>query len=420
LDHFETAKVVGLTATPDRLDGKAQGDVFETVAIKRDIDFGIAEGFLVPMVLEATYIESIDVGRAKTVMGDLDESTVEEEIVKAVAPIAKAVREATPTGERSLTFTPRVASAHGVSEALNAHTIESSRCVDGKTERQLRKAILRDHKRGRFAHLLNCQVFTEGYDDPGVRIGCIARLTKSRALYVQMLGRLLRPLPGIGELPTRGERLAAIAASAKPHAIIVDITGHAGKHRLISPVDILGGRYTEDERARAKKNLTKEAGEVGKALAQARDELRAEEKAKAEATARRAAAAQIKLRRKIIDPWAVLGREDPIGEPGAPGGTTPADGYQLRWLEQAGVDIPQGCTTSQAAALMRAVTHRRAAGLCTYKQARTLGRQGFDTSKMRKDTASALVQALFDHKWHPPRALVDDILNRAREPGEEG
>jgi len=179
LDHFKAAKIVGLTATPDRLDGKAQGDVFETVALKRDIDFGITEGYLVPLVLEATYIESIDVGRAKTVMGDLDESTVEEEIVKAVAPIAKAVREATPAGERSLTFTPRVGSAHAVSEALNAHIIESSRCVDGKTEKQLRKAILRDHKRGRFAHLLNCLVFTEGYDDPGVRVGCIARLTKS-------------------------------------------------------------------------------------------------------------------------------------------------------------------------------------------------------------------------------------------------
>jgi superfamily II DNA or RNA helicase len=415
LDHFLDAKVLGLTATPDRLDGKAAGTIFGSVAAKYDIDFGIREGYLVPLHMEDCHVDSIDIGRARTVMGDVDESTVEEEIAKAVGPIAQAVRECTPPGARSLTFTPRVGSAHAVSDALNAHSAESSFCVDGTTDKRIRRSILESHRAGKFPHLLNCQVFTEGYDDPGVRVGVIARMTKSRSLYVQMLGRILRPLKGIGELPTREARLAAIAASEKPHALVLDISGNAGKHQLISPVDVLGGSYDADEVQRAKKLLKAKGGSVDEALKKAREEKRAKEMAARKRAGERAAAAKIKLTRKAIDPFAVLGTHDSADDRG-----NPADPKQLMYLAEAGVDIPPGCSYGQAAKLVSMVKHRRAAGLCSYKQARLLRKKGFSTDKMTKRKASELIDAFVGHNWHPPQSLLDYIVSKERQPGEDG
>jgi superfamily II DNA or RNA helicase len=416
IKHFDKAKVVGLTATP----GKHVGKVFESVAIERDIWFGIEEGYLVPMTLEECNVDTIDIGRAKTVMGDLDEATVEEEIVKNVAPIARAVIEATAPGERSLTFTPRVGSAHAVSETLCKHTPENSHCVDGKTDKFLRKSILRDHKANKFQHLLNCLVFTEGYDDPGLSVLTIARITKSRELYVQMLGRGLRALPGIGELPTKELRLAAIKASGKPRVKVVDVTGHAGRHAkfLISPVDILGSRYTEEERKLAKKKLKAKAGDVKEALDEAHEALVKKRRLADLAAAARAASAKVKFRRRIIDPMELLGVTASPGD-----NLTPADPTQLRWLLERGIDIPPGCTSSMAEKLRRASDARRDAGLGSYKQIRMLRKQGIDATKMRKAMVSDLCQAFFEawkRKTNPPKERLMEIMGNCREPGEDG
>lgn len=413
--HFDKAKVVGLTATP----GKHVGKVFESVAFSRDIWFGIEEGYLVPMTLEECNVDAIDIGRAKTVMGDLDEATVEEEIVKNVAPIARAVIEATAPGERSLTFTPRVGSAHAVAEALCAATSGNSFCVDGKTDKELRKSILRDHKATKFQHLLNCLVFTEGYDDPGLAVLTIARITKSRELYVQMLGRGLRALPGIGELPTKELRLAAIKASRKPRVKIVDVTGHAGRHAkfLISPVDILGERYTEEERKLAKKKLKAKAGDVKEALDEARELLLASRRKKDLAAAARAANAKIKFSRRTIDPMQLL---DVTTSPND--NQTPADPTQLRWLLERGIDIPPGCTSSMAEKLRRASDARRDKGLGSYKQIRMLRKQGIDATQMRATMVGDLCRAFFDawkRKSKPPQELLMEIMGRSRVPGED-
>jgi type I site-specific restriction endonuclease len=90
-------------------------------------------------------------------------------------------------------------------------------------------------------------VLTEGYNNPGVEVIYMARPTKSRALYTQMVGRSTRPLPGIVDgLAGPAERKAAIASSPKPFTRIIDFVGNSGRHKLISAFDVLGGHVSDE------------------------------------------------------------------------------------------------------------------------------------------------------------------------------
>jgi hypothetical protein len=131
----------------------------------------------------------------------------------------------------------------------------------------------------------------------------------------------------------------------------------------------------------------------------------------------RAAAAKIKITRRVIDPFAVLGTHDSADDR-----SNPADPKQLTFLANAGVDIPPGCSYGQAAKLVRMVKHRMAAGLCTYRQARFLKKHHFSTDNMSKVTAG-LLMSKYDFtrwQWTAPRAFLDNIANRSRQPGEDG
>lgn len=83
---------------------------------------------------------------------------------------------------------------------------------------------------------------TEGFDAPATEIIANCRPTKSESLYLQIIGRGTRPLPGVVDGPeTAEERKAAIAASAKPCCVVLDFVGNSGDIKLISVADVLAG-----------------------------------------------------------------------------------------------------------------------------------------------------------------------------------
>lgn len=309
-DQFPGAKLFGLTATPDRLDKVGMHNVWDSVCFKMDVDDAMGQGFLVPAVTLSALIDGVDLARIKTVGGDLQLEAVEEEILKAAAAIVDATLE--HVGDRrSLTFTPGVASAHKVCDTHNERNPGSAHVVDGKTPQEKRREIFRAHKRGEFQHLVNCMVATEGYDDVGIRAIINARPTKSRALATQIWGRGLRVLDGIGELATIQDRVSAIAASAKPNCLLLDITGEPGKHKLIGPVDVLGGKYTSDEIAVAKEAVAKQPQDVAEALREAREYIQAQDDERKRLEARAAAQADVRRRSGVWDPFQDGGVKDP-------------------------------------------------------------------------------------------------------------
>lgn len=278
--YFDGAKVLGVTATPDRGDGKALGQLFDDVAYRMDIQDGVEEGFLVKPEAISVFLESIDLSRvSETKEGDLNAAELDEEMLKSGEGVCKELFRLFPTTSTIL-FTPGVKMAHYCANKLNEYRPGCAAAIDGETPKDERRRILKEFKDGEITFVTNCAVLTEGFDSPATVVCAIARPTGSRQLLAQMVGRVTRVLDGVID-DVQGKEMAElrrqlIALSGKTHCVWLDFMGNEGKHSLQCPEDILGGDYTEAEIKQAKK-LRKETGEtdVRKNLNHARAMLKA-------------------------------------------------------------------------------------------------------------------------------------------------
>lgn len=409
-DLFPAAKLVGFTATAGRKGLKKR---FDSVAYKMDLADGMEQAWLSP--LEIKPIESeVDLDQVEVdKKGDLAVGQLDAVMAQAVAPIAQAAVEM--AGEAAtLIFTPGVKTAHACAARLNEMKPGSARAIDGSMDKDLRRQILQAHKRREFPYLLNCQVLTEGYDDPGLIYEIIARPTLSWALYAQMLGRLTRLWPGCDKLPTAEERRAAIASSPKPKCILLDLALNSEKHQLAGPVDLLGGKYSEEVRKRAKKILREEGGDPKQALERAKEELKR--------VAAIAARAKVTLKVREGDPFAMLGMKDP--ERGNLRIVNPAylaSEKQIRYLRRLEIDVPENCTGRQANKLIGAAKMREEQGLCSYKQVKWLARFGINGARMYEATGKKIADAYrVNGRVMPAADVIDRIIHAPREAGLEG
>jgi superfamily II DNA or RNA helicase len=409
-ETFPDAKLFGVTATAGR---KGLGKVYQSACANLDLEWGIENAWLTPLNVQTVEcdvnLDDVDVNKGT---GDFVEAALANAMGSAIAPIVDAVVEY--MGERrSLTFTPGVQMAHATAEAVNKKLAQAARAVDGTTDKDVRKALLAAHRAGLFNHLVNCNIFTEGYDDPGLRGGVVARPTKSWALLAQMLGRYTRLWPGIDQLATVEERRAAIAASPKP-SVLVLMLGFDTTHELAGPTDLLGGKYTEEERKKAKKILRDKGGDPRKALEEAREHIN-----RAAAVAARA---KVKLTIKVDDPFSVLGVKDP--ERGRLYEIRPellATEKQRRLLQSYGIEFTAQLSKKQAGKLIGSEHMRRDAKMCSYRQIKWLAQFGIDGRRMYVATGTEIADAFrANGKIMPPRATIDAIISRPRSVGAEG
>jgi superfamily II DNA or RNA helicase len=234
-DHFATARVLGVTATPRRADGKALADVFESVAFRMELREGIAGGWLAPITARRVVVESVDLSRVETRAGDFAQEHLAEamDTERAIQGVVRPLLEL--AGERkTLVFAVDVSHAYALAEAINRIRPGAARAAHGELGADGRRALLADFRRGAFQFLANVQLYTEGFDEPAVECVAIARPTKSLGLYQQIVGRGTRLSPETG----------------KRDLLLLDFTGAAGRHRLIAR----RGRHDDDDRgARAVK-----------------------------------------------------------------------------------------------------------------------------------------------------------------------
>lgn len=400
LDHFSGAKVLGVTATPDRADRLAMGQVFDSVSFVYEIENAITDGYLCPIRCTSVLVEDMQLADVATVAGDLNQGDLDQVMAreKVLHGVAKPAIELAGN-RRTLVFTTSVNTAHALAEVFCRYRPDSAQAVDGGMEMEDRRRVLSDHQAGRFQFLINVGIATEGYDDPAISCIVMGRPTKSRSLYTQMAGRGTRICPG------------------KEDLLILDLVGNSGRHKLVSALDILAGRFSDDAVARARKKVEREPGLDAR---EALEESEAELKREAEEAERRAKArAKVAYRTQDVDPFRVLGLADPVRDWCGQFGGKPASEKQLACLTRWKVPVPENCTAQQATRLIGKIIDRMDRGLCTFGQAKVLQRQGYDVSTMTRDQASRIMDALAANRWRPlPPAERDALL--AREPGEDG
>lgn len=213
--------LVGVTATAFRGDGKGLGDVFQKVVYERTIMAMIRGGYLCDAV--GVRVETqVDLSGVRTSGGDFQ---VNELAFKINVPERNRLVANTYVSEcgnrKAVVFCADVQHAKDMAETFISQGIPAA-AIWGNMGKDDRRRTLKAFSDGRYQVLTNCAVLTEGFDDPGIGSVILARPTKSKSLYVQMVGRGLRTYPG------------------KDSCLVVDFGDNAGRHKLCGLATLVG------------------------------------------------------------------------------------------------------------------------------------------------------------------------------------
>lgn len=373
-------KVLGVTATPDRSDEAALGQVFDEVAYNYEIINAIKQGWLVPIEQQMVTVGSLDFSGVRTTAGDLNQG----DLAEVMEDERNLQGIAAPTVEicgdrRAIVFAATVEQAERMAEILNRYKPDRASWICGKTDKQERRRILADFKAGRLQFVVNVGVLTEGFDDSGVQVVVMARPTKSRALYAQMAGRGTRPADEVagllGDCTSDDERCDMIRKSVKPSCLIVDFVGNAGRHKLCSTADILGGNIDDDVVTEVARRVREGGKPVDMTEEIARVKAEVEARKKREAATRAALQAKAKYLISKIDPFNAWDLA-PVKENPADRGRRFTAKQALLLRDRLGVD-PGKIPFGQGKQLLDEYFRRINGGYATIKQAALLRNRGF-------------------------------------------
>ena len=218
-DHFKPRLRLGLSATPERADGAKLSNLFDEIVYQMGIVDAVDEGLLSPptCLLCRTATDLSDV---HTLGGDLNEGELQEAVntPRRNRYIVEKYRQHA-SGRRAVAFTAGVKHARDLASEFRDAGMTADWVSGDDPDRADKLAAF---SAGEIAVLCNAMILTEGWDDPGVEAVLMARPTKARSLYAQMIGRGLRLNAG------------------KRDCLIVDFVDNAGRHDLLSAWKFLG------------------------------------------------------------------------------------------------------------------------------------------------------------------------------------
>jgi superfamily II DNA or RNA helicase len=185
------AKVLGLTATPERLDGKSLLDIYEELTFQVNLMELIHKGHLVD--LECYKVKTRQkIDEIKYSMGDIAPNILRKLDVDARNEIILDIYLNRCPGKKTLVFCLNVEHAEKMADQFLNHGIKAA-AIHGGMGKTWRKTILKLYRQGEIQVLCNCQLLTEGFDEPSIESLILSRPTKSKTLYCQMVGRGVRP-----------------------------------------------------------------------------------------------------------------------------------------------------------------------------------------------------------------------------------
>lgn len=382
LRHWESAKVLGVTATPDRGDMRELGQYFESLAYEYSLPQAIHDGYLCP-IRAVTLPVQIDLTGQRPANGDWSSNQVASALDPYLPELTRLYAEHA-RDRKGLIFVPLCATGRKVVEALRSHGIRPYYC-DGNDRSQ----IAPWEADGPGSVMVNAMLLTEGYDHPPIDALAVWRFTKSRPFYAQMVGRGTRIFPG------------------KDRLLLIDNLFLTEKHQLCRPAHLVA---EDDEVAAAmtKREEKDAGGELDEAaLAQAKEDVVRDREA---ALAKKLAEMRHR-KRDLVDPVqyaASIGAPELLGYAPVMGADAqPPTAAQIDALSKAGIFPGDVQHTGLADAVLAAVQRRKAAGFATPKQVRCLERYGWTRAgQMTYAGAQKLITRIAANGWRVPAGVV--------------
>ena len=383
LDHFGQAKVLGVTATPDRGDMRNLGQCFQSLAYEYTLPKAIREGFLSP-IKALTIPLKLDLTGVGVQSGDFKAGDLGTALDPYLEQIADEMTRHC-SDRKTVVFLPLVKTSQKFRDILLRHGFRAAE-VNGTS--QDRAQILSDFDTGKYNVLCNSMLLTEGWDCPSVDCIVVLRPTKVRSLYSQMVGRGTRLFRG------------------KDHLLLLDFLWHTERHELCHPANLI----CENEEVARKMTENIEAAGCPVDIEQA------EQKASEDVVAQREEALAKQLhemrrrKQRLVDPLQFemsIQAEDLTGY-------TPAFGWEMgppsdaqkNTLEKLGILPDQIESAGKAKLLLDRLGARREAGLTTPKQIRLLEGRGFrHVSNWSFESAKHMIDRIAANGWKTPRGI---------------
>lgn len=373
LTHFDKAKVLGVTATPDRGDMKELGSYFESLAYEYSLRDAVKQGYLSPIRVQTLPL-NIDLSKVKVSCGDFQVGQIGNALEPYLEDIAdemvKVCRE-----KHTVVFLPLVSISQAFRDILNR---KGFRAAEVNGESKNRDVVLKEFEEGKYNVLCNSMLLTEGWDCPVVDCIVVLRPTKIRSLYCQMIGR--------------GTRLH----EGKDHLLILDFLWMTGKHNLVHPADIVCKKkeIAEDVTKALEKGEEEDLFDIEKNVVEERKN--ALQKALEEAEKQR-------KKKKLIDPleFELSVQDDDLIDyvPTFGWEAEDATDKQKQYLEKMQIDATDMCK-GKAKKLIDKMVKRRELGLCTPRQANLLSKRGFKNAyEWKFEEASKMIGWLARLNW---------------------
>ena len=383
LDHFDTAKVLGVTATPDRGDMKNLGEYFESLAYEYTLPEAIRDGYLCP-IRAKTIPLGIDVSKVKTQAGDYSAADLGNALEPYLEGIADRMAEECK-GRHTVVFLPLVSIAQKFRDILMSKGLTACEVNGNSTDRE---ELLKDFEAGKYDVICNAMLLTEGWDCPIVDTIVVLRPTKVRSLYSQMVGRGTRLSPG------------------KSHLLLLDFLWMTGKHKLVKPADIVCKKQEIAERMNSKLDGSGEEMDL-MALEEKETQSAAAERAEALRKQLEEEQRKAKARSKLIDPLefelSIMDEDLTDYVPTFAWEMAPPSQRQLETLEKFGIATDSIEYKGLASRLLDKCITRAGAKLATVKQMQVLRKWGFrDVQLWSMKDASKIMGVLAENGWRLP------------------
>lgn len=390
LAYFNTARVLGVTATADRGDKKELGTYFERIAIDYGLRAACKDAWLVRPMVQTVPLK-FDMNNVKSRGGDLDQGEVAHVLEPFLLDIAKEIRTHA-AHLKTVIFMPSIDTARKLSLALVSvgmtASFVSGECSDRK-EKLAAYSVA-----GAGAVICNAMLLTEGWDDPETSCVVCLRPTKIRALYTQMVGRGTRPHPDIVlELNAAADadaRSRLIRRSKKPRLTILDFLWIYEKHDLCRPASLISKNPEQFKKMR-------ELGDGDLLDHQERAEVDELENLKKEMKK------NSDKRAKLIDPLTAaveLGDPNLVSyEPITARDALPPSAPQLAVLEKHGINPTTIRSWGLAEEYVEAILHREEQGLATLRQLNFFKKLGTDASLWTQEEATKEQRRIIGN-WH--------------------